>query len=315
MRKIVFTLLALLISFAAQAQNLYGDMEVWRSYKIGSDTVWNPQHWFSYDSLTLKVGPGLYPGSTFVRQTFQTTDAHSGTYAVKLITRSQSSIGIAPGVLVNAYPQVNLAAFNPSDPYACISYAGGTGLSKRVATVYAWIKYAPVGSDNGEIVAEAHATVSGKDSIIGRGDISVSATSNYTLYNIDVSYTSSTLIPQNLIISFYSSAAGGAATADSSTMYIDDVTMTMVDVPALASEKDIVSFYPNPSKGVINIQGPAGKQLHWQLYDLDGQFVFSHTIIAHTSLDLSYLLTGLYFYNVTDENSAIVQRGKLSIMK
>jgi len=319
MRKIVFTLLVLLISFVSQAQNLYGDMETWRTITVDTTNIQVPVHWYSYDSLTFKVGPTIYSHAVFVRQSFQSTDAHSGNYAAKIISRQQDTLGLATGILVNAYPGVNIAKLllDPGNPYAAITYQGGTPVTKQVVSVKAWIKYLPMGTDNGEILVQAHDTISGKDTVVGTGDITFGAISSYTQVQIDVSYPFSTLIPKAIVVTFLSSSysTSSSTPADSSAMYIDDVTMSLVDVPIVAAEKDIVSCYPNPSNGIVNLQGSAGKQLHWQLYDLNGKPVMEQEFTDHTSLDLSYLSAGLYFYNVADEKGIIVQRSKMSIVK
>jgi hypothetical protein len=265
--------------------------------------------------LEFTVGPLLYPGSTFVRQTFQTTDVHQGSFAVKIITRNQSGLGIAPGVLTNAQPTVDVSHFNPSDPLSSIHYVGGTAITRRVGTVYAWVKYFAQSSDNGEIVVQAHTTVSGKDSIIGVGDVSVPALGSYTIVPVSVSYIATSLNPQSVIISLFSSAPGSAATADSSTMYIDDVSMEMVDVPGVEQEKETISCYPNPGRGVIRLTGPADKPTRWQLYDVNGKRVASKIFTGSTALDVSDIAPGNYAYIASDDKGIVIQKGKYSIEK
>jgi hypothetical protein len=317
---ILFNLFIALFAITSFAQSVPGgDMENWRTHKIGSDTIYNAANWYSYDSIILSFGPLAYSGAVFERQTFQTTDKHSGNYAAMVMTRQQDSIGIAPGSLLNMLPIFNPLTFNPSDPYSSISYSGGTAVTQRIASVSAWIKYLPRGADQGEITIYAVLTDhTGKDSVVvGSADTTLSgAIATYTQITLHPSYMNATVVPNKIEMQFSSSIFPPDGTAvDSSTLYVDDVTMMTTDVPGVSSPGHYFAIYPNPSTGIIQLNGAAGEQLCFRLYDLNGKQVAEKYFTGSQQANYAYLPAGVYLYNVTNKENLLISRGKLSLEK
>jgi len=324
--KRLFTIVLLsAFCISAHAQSIYGDMETWRTYTTGpgSTTIMDPKGWYSIDSLLFTLGPVLDFGGTFYHQVTQSTDVHGGTYAVQIMSRTQGqggslgTFGVAPGVLTNAQPEFNSSKFSPTDPFAALYYTGGLASTTKFKTLTAWIKYAPSGLDNGGIVVEEiipGAGAGGADSVVGQGEVSItSPISTYTKVNVDITYLSSAT-PTTLRIFFFSSDPTGNP-VDSSTMYVDDVTLSTTAINSVTPNTEVVNIYPNPSNGIIYLHSFTGEQLFWTAFNINGQMVANKSFNGRESVNLSNVAPGMYFYNITNSNGAIIQRGKFTIEK
>ncbi len=84
-----------------------------------------------------------------------------------------------------------------------------------------------------------------------------------------------------------------------------------VDLPNLIRKKSMVSIFPNPSGGIVNIDfGITEKKSTIQLIDLPGKLLFEEVIenASKTQLDVSKLSGGIYFLKVENENGIITQK-------
>jgi hypothetical protein len=98
-------------------------------------------------------------------------------------------------------------------------------------------------------------------------------------------------------------------------MWVDDVTMTGVaqvnSVSSINAQK--VSVYPNPASEVLYLEGGAANMV-CNLVSVNGQVVATKSFNGKSSLDLTGLASGLYFYTIS-ENGVTTQRGKVSVSK
>jgi hypothetical protein len=78
-------------------------------------------------------------------------------------------------------------------------------------------------------------------------------------------------------------------------------------------KNDLVKVYPNPTTGIIHLDGPQNTELTCELFSISGQVITKQTFTGNNALDVSYLPTGLYFYNIYGTNGSIVQRGKVTV--
>lgn len=69
-----------------------------------------------------------------------------------------------------------------------------------------------------------------------------------------------------------------------------------------------VSIYPNPSEGVINITNNNNTSNDIIVLDVTGKIVYSNSVNASTTVDLSANGTGIYFVKVSNENGSIVDK-------
>jgi hypothetical protein len=103
----------------------------------------------------------------------------------------------------------------------------------------------------------------------------------------------------------------------------NDVSLTVCVITGITSLKsgnstDAVSIYPNPFRAAINIQINSDWQLtggEFRLYNALGAEVLN-TILTDqlTTVEMSSLSTGIYFYKIFDHNK-IIQTGKLVSQK
>ncbi|MEI6816388.1 MAG: T9SS type A sorting domain-containing protein, partial [Bacteroidota bacterium] len=87
---------------------------------------------------------------------------------------------------------------------------------------------------------------------------------------------------------------------------------------ASISNAAVVSIFPNPSNGIINVDfGFAEATGEFRIMDVTGKMVFN-TLINETSgiknIDVSQLKNGIYFYELTS-NGQILKNGRIAILK
>lgn len=333
MKKIYLSLCALAFSGVSFAQTIANaGFETWRSNSAGSAptiTVNAPVAWNSFDSLTIDAlemyGPLLFSGysPTDLRaQLFQETNmshVHGGTSAAKLITVKQDTIGVVPGSLANATPNLNISG---TDIASLLSFTGGTATNLRITSVSAWIQYFPGkdsitgvfgANDSGTITVQASSAASGTPTIVGTGTLTIGSTPTFTQYTVNVVYTDTVNFVDSVRIIFSSGRQINAL--DSSIMYVDDVTM--VGVPQLGVKSvinaDLVKVFPNPASNVINVTGPQNTALKCELSSVSGQVVASKIVNSQGVIDVASLPAGTYFYAITDKSGLMIKNGKVTV--
>ena len=327
MKRFITLLLMVSSSQAVSAQLQNRTMESWRNYTSGfplsNKQLEAPNGWYGLDSLVMwgisflkfTTGGGT---PTLYRQVFKSTESHSGTYAARIITRPQDTLGMVPGVLSNAQVSVDLAAItgggNMTD---ALKYTGGTSVAGRVTQVSAWLKYLPKGNDTATFTAFTVLSgqgAGGEDSVVGMGTMLVNATSAYTEVTVPLLYIDSSVVPDKLIIGFTSSA--GISGSDSSMLYIDDVSMQVTaGISQPLMEKRIAACYPNPSRGLVMLQATIQAPLQWTIFDATGKVIHIQTFTQSAEADLSGQAAGLYFYNIHDNLGKKQQTGKFTLIK
>lgn len=323
MKRISIFLVLFFGYFHSSAQLANGGLENWRTYSAGfpPTQLEAPNAWFGIDSIVYAYGPIAM--ITPKRLLFKDTISHGGFFAAKIISRDLGGqIGIAPGFLLNANPEVDLATLDFNDPLASISYAGGTVVNQRITQLTAWVKYEPRGND--VAVASVQALLSGAgaggaDSVVGNGDLYISSTANYTQITVPIIYVNPTIVPDKMLISFLSSditGENGTMPQDSSALYVDDIALSGTNsINELQSKTDIVSIYPNPSNGILNVSSHNNNILIWKAYNINGQQVATKETKGNAIIDLRNLPNGLYLFEVIDPKEMTIQRGKFNVLK
>ncbi len=322
MKKITLLFASVLFAVASFGQTIINPgMEDWRTSLVGfpfpTTPIQAPKFWFGVDSLALTVGP-LTGGGTFHRQIFkETVKVHSGSSSAKVMTAQQGDLGMAPGILSNAKVNVDITTMD-------VTFTGGTAVTVQPTTVTAWVAYSPgidtltdtIGYDEGILTAEAIATVGSVDSSIGVGFINITPSDTFYEVTAALTYTTTDYPVHTLRITFLSGGAS-ADLLDSSTLYVDDVTMTSVPNPTtgikIATATDVVKVYPNPAKGALYISGPQNGGLTCTLTSVSGQVVMQQTLTGADKLDISCLAAGIYLYNITDNAGKNLQHGKVTV--
>jgi hypothetical protein len=303
--KKLFTLVFIIAAgFSVKAQNVYGTMETWLTYTADTATLERPQGWNGSDSVAYGI---VFTGLTPVKQIFQDTHAHGGTYSAKLVT-SDIGLLVAGAIITNGNIEVDVIG-------QTFEITGGTNVSQRIAYMNCWVDYQPQGSDAGLMSIQAYKNgigVGGSDSLIGEATISNDGTNGFEGFAMPLNYTDGTTIPDRILIAFASSedAFGGV---DGSIMYVDDVTISTVSVKDTKANSHTVKCYPNPATSVLNLLSMNNERLSLDIYNITGQKVLQQFFTSKGKADLGGLNSGVYFYTVSNTEGEIIKQEKLVI--
>ena len=328
MNKIFLFISAIGIAFTSTAQTIPGgDMETWRTGSAGTITVAAPANWYGDDSIIIGLGQtygtllGASP-SSWERNLFQeNVIVHSGSHAAKIMTMLEDTL-LIPGVLTTAQTHIGIT-FAPTPGITGVSFSGGDPLTVKPTTVSAWVQYFPgkdstgaIGIDSGVMNVQALSLIGGKDSVIGTGTITIGANSSWVQVTVNVNYPADSTTPIDTMRITFTSSKGGSA-LDSSTLYVDDVTMTSMANPVngvkIINPSEQVRVYPNPATGKLYFSTSANPGMEAVIYSISGQVATEKILTGYDAIDVSQLPSGLYFYSVYDKNGGIVQRGKVSV--
>ena len=332
MKKIYFLLFCLVGGSSAFAQAFTNaGMETWRSSTSGTSptiNVHSPTQWYGFDSLIIAdgetFGSFIGAGSNWHAQLFQeSTIVHGGSSSAKMMTLKQDTLGYFAGILSNSQVAVNVTTLLGGGTIAqATTFSGGTPVTGRIASVSAWVQYkagkdstGATGADSGQLVVTVYSQVHGIDSAVGNATLKIPPTSgSWVQVTAQVSYNDTLDGADTVRVQF---ASGGNGTLDSSTLYVDDVTMAYI-VPNGVKNVNLlneVKVYPNPASGILYFDVAQNAGLSCSLYSINGQVVAIHTLSGKDAVDISNLPEGMYFYNILDDSGNIVQRGKVSVVK
>lgn len=333
MKKIFSTLTSLIISGVSIGQTFdNAGMETWRTGSTGTSpviTVQAPTQWYGFDSMVVALGQSfgaiIGAGSDWHPQLFQeNTLKKSGSSSAKIMTVKQDTLGYFSGLLSNAAVNVDVAALTlGGDPMSAVSFEGGTPVTLRITSVSAWVAYFAGkdevtgmmgGPDEGVLTVQAIALIGGVDSVIGTGSVNIAPSSTFTQVTADVTYTT-TGYDINKVRVLFASSGGSGSQLDSSTLYVDDVTMVGVpqSVAYTNASQNVVKIYPTPANNVIYFNGPATQTMHCVISTVSGQSVGTLPIAGNTTMDVTNLSDGLYLYTITNTDGTVAQRGKISV--
>ncbi len=331
MKKIYFLLIALIAGGCTFAQTLpNAGMETWRTGTSGGTTPINiqaPSQWYGLDSTVIALlqefGPLIGHASPNVSaQIFEeSTIIHGGAHSAKVMTKYEDTLHYFAGLLSNSVVNINVTALmGGASAGSAVTFSGGTPVVGRVASVSAWVQYTPgkdstgsVGLDSGSLTVNVFSTIHGVDSMVGTGIVNIGPSTSFHQVTANVVYTDSLDGADTVRILVASS--GQSDVSDSSTLYVDDVTMTYV--PGLGVKNVVandVKVYPNPASETLYIDAKGNEGAGFTLFSVNGQVVANKVLSANDAVDVSALPEGLYFYTITGKDN-IVQRGKVSVVR
>jgi hypothetical protein len=335
MRRIFFLLMMVVLPGILSAQIVNGGMESWRQSSAGDSMpviVDVPEAWFGSDSVVIALGQSfgyIALGTTvedWHRQIFKENKpafVHSGSYSAKIISLYQDTF-MTPGIISNAVPGVSIIYTPPG--ISSFQFSGGTPVTVKPTSVSAWVKYFPgktttgvPGIDSGLVFIQARSFFNGIDSVVGSAFYPILKSPQWTHITVNINYTDNIHPVDTLLLAFASTT--GNSQMDSSTLYIDDVTMTSVPNPSWIDETAVagvtsggfVKVYPNPSVGMLYIDAVSNEDLTFELHTISGAVVASNIAVKQGAINISDLPDGMYFYTVQDTKGNIVQRGKVAL--
>lgn len=338
---IATTLLSSGAGFAQQGslsiQN--GGLENWHTYTVNSNPL-SPVHlsiangWQGSDSMVAVFSPygPLFGGIDAQQQIFQTSDAHEGQSAAQLFSlKLGDSLGVQPGALTNGQISLDIAALmqgggniNPAQFFDMLTFKNGEVISGRVDSVSAWIK-------NGDSTTSSNGVnfgfsafalkqiTSDSFAVVGEGAISIAPDlSQYTEVSLKMSYNDPNAQPDRLVVVFSSHNPINTTPApEYNSMKVDDVSYTMsttgVRLPLMTENAALV--YPNPATHTLyfNLRsGEQAKNYAFRITDIAGHVIKQGKLGQQVnSIDVSQYARGIYFYQLTNTQTAQQQRGKL----
>jgi hypothetical protein len=111
----------------------------------------------------------------------------------------------------------------------------------------------------------------------------------------------------------YGVTSNGGCTGcnDAGTIY--SLCLAATGIEQVASNKEQISIYPNPSNGSFVIETNATTKQTAYIYDVNGKLVLSQTINGKTNIDASSLNEGVY--NISIINNEGITNKKLVIVR
>ena len=344
MKKICTLLCAFIAGTSAFAQTFpNAGMDTWRSNTTGAThpvTIYAPTQWYGFDSLAISLiefAGSLHliagVGTNYHAQLYQeNTIKHSGSSSAKLMTLKQDTIGLVPGSLANATALVNIFAVASGTSLAnATTFIGGTAVTSRITNVSAWVEYlsgidSATGlwgtTDTALLTVQALGHKHGKnDTLVGKGVVQIlpSASASFSQVTANILYFDTVDYYIDTIRVIFSSSGGGMSRpCDSSTLYVDDVSMTGVPNPDFTGVHNVtidnsVRVYPNPAKDVLYIETTQPEEAEFTLYSVTGKAVANKSVLGRDMLDVSALPAGIYFYVLHDGSGQVIKNGKVTL--
>ncbi|MBN4062452.1 MAG: hypothetical protein COA57_15570 [Flavobacteriales bacterium] len=292
-KKALFVIAASLSLYtSATAQNTIPNpgFENW----VNQGTYEDPQDWATLNQETSLLGI-----STVTKATG--TDAHSGTSAIRLETKSVAG-QIVPGTAITG-------VFNPLS----LEINGGFSCNVRPVSLSGWYKYSPAGLDGGsvEVILSKWNPATFLREPIGSGIfIEPIAVNTYAYFTATINYVSSEL-PDTAVIILLSSAYN--TPIPGSILFVDDLVFDLpsgISTPAHSYE---ISIYPNPNYGTFSIEIPSQYSvLNTQIciYNMLGEQV-QHSLIrssANLLINLTAQPSGVYFVSIETADAVKMQK-------
>lgn len=339
MKRFLFSLVAafLMLQLSAQQPNISNPgFEQW------SGTT--PTGWTTSISGAITGVPivGSFPIS--LNFGAKSTDSHSGSYALKLQTKSLnlSLLGI-PTISVPGIAQLGTAGSfsisietiqelmsidSTTDMSDIISnldldelstftniFSRGEPFTMVPSAMKVWVKYLPPVGETDTMLVLLGAYKQGQTSLLLMGDMPdtygyyavTERLEDYTQLTVPVSFDEEDLTCDSLVIVFVSSSF---TNAKSTELYIDDISFEYDYLSVNSSERIQMSMYPNPAKDYMVIN-PANQSEAYDImvYDMNGKQLKSvEHLTGDTRLSISDLAAGTYFLKLKQSGSELVRK-------
>ncbi len=307
MKKILLTIMTgVLTTLSVNAQVDYG-FETWADVPNGAAGVQDPKGWASFNVLTNAL---IGMSQTVFKET---TAPYAGSAAAKIVTQPIPATITVPG-----YDTVGILGIGTIN-ILTQSFKLGTPYTNRPEFVNFATKYQPASLDTAFVSVQLTRfnTTTSKIEVIANGLWNTSATSTtWTQQALKLTYTPGLMNVAPDSIKILTSSSSLYRPKVNSAFYIDGINMT-----GYVSTNDIdgiinnVSVYPAPAKENVTFSISVKAQAV-EIMDITGRSlgVFQMTNNKLTLETTSYK-AGMYIYNVVDEHSKVLGRGKFEVVK
>lgn len=268
-----------------------GDFENWTTISNGED----PDSWGSYANQ--------FPYYNLPVLVTKTADANSGSFAVKLVSDTGTvpppfGTGI-PGDTILGTLQLNLInGFSstkypfPYKPDSIVGYTKGTVAALPNNFNFIMVQL----SNNGTTIGQAFYS-------------NPNSSNTYTRFATNFSYTSG-LIPDSMSLIIFAGNPGNPIPGN--IFYVDDLSLIYNPLGINdISEETNLKIYPNPVKDKLNIFTNNNEETLIKIYNTVGKIILETPInMNFTTISVSDLSAGLFFYRVLNKNGKILNTGK-----
>ena len=244
---------------------------------------------------------------------FKTTDAHTGSFAVRLINKSVFGI-VANGIITNGRI---LADFNPdlgnthTDPD---DSQWNTPFTDRPDSLVGYYKYISVDGDAPQLQALLHtgfASMPQPDSLnwiaLAKANLSDQNVSEWTRFSIPFEYYLD--IDPEFILFNFSSGKGLDAIAGSE-MWIDDIGL-VYNVDGIDEKKaeNLLKAYGYENTIVADLtRFGMGTSFEISIYDLTGKLVKSRSLESGSKYEINDFQPGLYICSFQDSDGLVITK-------
>jgi Secretion system C-terminal sorting domain len=318
MKKILFTVVAVLSLLKTGTAQVDLNFETWAVISSSAGSMEDPQGWASFNILnTPFVGMPL----TVTKE--MTGAIPSGLIAAKITTNViPSSIMVPnpfrPGYNFDTVGFLGIGTVITSLPPSLKLGATITSGVSRPAALSFSSKYAPIGGDSAFVVVYlSHWNGTSRDTIAA-GQYTTNATATaFAVNSITLTYNPSfsTVWADSMFVIASSSVYSHAGAKIGSTLWIDDLKWSGYNSVNELDAVGTVSVFPNPATNHITFKSSAAANMV-AIMDVTGRVVNTYNMVNdQTTVQTSLYAAGIYFYNVTNKQHQIINRGKFEVSK
>ncbi len=285
MKKQLFFIATLITFGSLNAQQIpNAGFEDWSNF----GTYQDPESWYSFNFFSLLGGPIVVSN---------TTDSHSGTYALKVET-GIGDLGFdgEPDTLIG---MVSLGSINFTTTVSGAPFIG------RPDSLVGWYKLTSPNSIPCYIITNTtkwNSTTNSQTEISGAlfmGETS----SSYKRFSVPFEYNS-TEIPDTLQFFIVNAEEGNEV---NNILYVDDLAFIYNSSAAITENNHLFTISPNPAADIVNIESTAAIE-SIEMVDLNGKIVLTiQEPVAHSEINISELNAGIFICRVKTTSGFIAQ--------
>ena len=296
MMKYLHIIFALLMINRTEAQQLENSgFEQWENVGTGEE---EPLSWSSTKTSDNSSLNGLAP-----QVISRTTDAHSGSYAAKLINKNVPFVNIvANGIVTNGIIHTTT---NPQDSYVYTdvnSSDHSQPFTSYPDSIVGWYKYVPQGNDVGNIQVLLHSSygqlpIDASTSVIALAEFDFSSNSNWTRFSTPFNYYPTINIPAYILCNI--SAGDSTQAVANSELKIDDLELIYNTTTISSEETNLLHVtYVNDLLQFSNVV----KEFNYAVYNVQGQLMNIGKIDEYNRNVSISLASGIYFISTQNKD-------------
>ena len=233
----------------------------------------------------------------------RTTDAHTGTYAAKLINKNVPFVNIvANGIVTNGIIHTTT---NPQDSYVYTdvnSSDHSQPFTSYPDSIVGWYKYVPQGNDVGNIQVLLHSSygqlpIDASTSVIALAEFDFSSNSNWTRFSSPFNYYPTINNPAYILCNI--SAGDSTQAVANSELKIDDLEL-IYNTTTISNEEtnSLHVTYVNDHLQFSNVL----KEINYAIYNVQGQLMnFGKLDRYNRNVSIS-LESGIYFISTQNKD-------------